>query len=109
LRTDALTTILKSYLKDIKKIDSLVLGCTHYPIIEKQIQKIVGPNTKLVNPGKLVVSEVKNYLTENNLLNDQSKTGKREFFVTDLNDRFVKVAEMFLGQKIKPDLKKVIL
>lgn len=105
----ALEIIAKEYLKNFKNIDALILGCTHYPIIEKLIQQIVGKNIKLINPEKIVVEEVKKYLTENKLLNNQNKLGKKKYYVTDLNDRFVKVAEMFLGQKIKPDLKKIIL
>lgn len=109
IKSNALELIAKKYLKNFKSIDALILGCTHYPIIEKLIQKIVTKKVKLINPEKLVVEEVKNYLTKNNLLNNQKKLGIRQFFVTDLNPRFVKVAEMFLGQIIKPDLKKVII
>lgn len=108
-KSKALELVAKNYLKNFNDVDTLILGCTHYPIIEKLIQKIVGKKVKLINPEKLVVAEVENYLWKNNLLNNQKKMGKREFFVTDLNDRFVKVAEMFLGQKIKPNLKKIIL
>lgn len=104
-----LELILKKYLDHFKNIDSLILGCTHYPIVENLIQKIVGKKVKLINPEKLVVKEVREYLKEHNLLNSQRSLGNREFFVTDLNDRFVTVAEMFLGQKIKPDLKKIRL
>lgn len=106
-KSKALEVVAKNYLKNFKNIDALILGCTHYPIIEKLIKKVVGSKVKLINPEKLVVEEVKNYLTKNNLLNTQRILGKRQFYVTDLNPRFVKVAEMFLGQSVKPDLKKV--
>lgn len=107
----ALKEIAKEYLRVFKgkNIKSLILGCTHYPIIGKLIQSTIGANVELINPAKYVIIDVKNYLIKNNLLNNQKHGGKRQYFITDLNDRFVNVADMFLGEKIKPDLKKGIL
>lgn len=106
----ALKIIVKDYLKTLKgKIDTLILGCTHYPIIENIIQKEIGKSIKLVNPEKSVSVEVSKYLTKNKMLNEQKVLGKHEFFVTDLTNRFTKVAEMFLGQKIEGSLEKVTL
>ncbi|PJC28274.1 glutamate racemase [Candidatus Shapirobacteria bacterium CG_4_9_14_0_2_um_filter_39_11] len=82
------------------KVEILVLGCTHYPIIKDVIKNVL-PNTELINPGIIVAAMLKNYLVKNNLTNNQKRGGKRNFYVTDLNKRFVKVAEMFLGQKLE--------
>ena len=82
------------------KVEILVLACTHYPIIKDIIKKVL-PNTKLINPGILVAEKLKGYLSENNLLNNQKSFGLRNYYVTDLNERFIKVAKMFLGEKIK--------
>lgn len=103
----ALGIIAEEYLSDLKKqkIDTLVMGCTHYPIIRDIISKAVGKNVTLINPGKSAASEVLYFLKKNNLLNGQKKKGSINFFVTDLTDRFTKVAEMFLGKKIESDLK----
>lgn len=103
--------ILKKYLTPLKKakIDTLILGCTHYPIIKDLIQKEMGESIRLVNPEKTVVGEVKNFLDMKSMLNAKKALGKREFYVTDLTDRFAKVAEMFLSDKIRGDLKEVEL
>jgi len=102
IESDALRIIVKKYLSSLKgKIDTLIMGCTHYPIIEDLIGKELGKKVILINPGISVSGELKNYLTTNNLLNTGYKKGSLRFFVTDLTERFVKVAEQFLGQKIR--------
>lgn len=103
--------VCKLYLDSFKKnkIDSLIMGCTHYPIIEGIIAKIVGDKVALINPGKEVAYDVKDYLTDNKLINGKKSIGVRKYFVTDLTDRFIKVAEMFLGGKIKGRIEKVNL
>jgi len=107
--SEALKIIIRDYLKPLKnKISTLILGCTHYPIIESLIQKEIGNNVLLINPGKSVSVEVLNFLTKKKMLSN-SKNHKKEFYVTDLTDRFTKVAEMFLGENIKPSLKKINL
>ena len=62
----------EKYLSELLKegIDSLVLGCTHYPLLKKCIGDVVGDNVKLVDPAKATALTVKNFLTENNMLND---------------------------------------
>jgi len=107
--SEALKIIVKKYLSyfDGKNIDILILGCTHYPIIQNIIQKEIGKNVKLIDPGMAVAEELKYSLTKNGLLNGQKRSGKINYFVTDLTDRFTKVAEMFLGEKIKGRINKV--
>ena len=111
LRGKALKIIIKKYLAPLKrkKIDTLILGCTHYPIIMDLIQKEMGKKVKLVNPEKSVSAAVKEFLTGKNLLNDKKTKGNKKFFVTDLTSRFTKVAEMFLGHKVNGSLKKAVL
>lgn len=110
LKSSALQLIAKKYLSKFKgKIDTMILGCTHYPIIQKLIHEEVGKKVKLINPGKCVSFEVKKYLFENKLINKQKKKGKVKYFVTDLTDRFTKVAEMFLGSKMGCNLKEISL
>lgn len=109
--SEALKIIAKSYLSNFKKehVDVLIMGCTHYPIIQDIIQKEIGKNVKLIDPGRAVSEELKYSLTKNDLLNGQKGSGKINYFVTDLTDRFTKVAEMFLGGKIKGRISKVSL
>lgn len=110
LKSDALKIVIKNYLENFKKkkIDTLILGCTHYPIIGNLIQKEIGKNVALINPEKLVAGQVKKFLTDQKMLSNKKITGKRTYFVTDLTDRFKKVAEMFLGESLEK-LKKVTI
>jgi glutamate racemase len=95
-----------SYFED-KHIDTLIMGCTHYPIIQNIIQKEIGKNVKLIDPGRAVAGELKYFLTKNDVLNEQKRSVRINYFVTDLTERFTKVAEMFLGEKIKGRINEV--
>lgn len=111
LESPSLKLILEdyiSYFKD-KDIDTLIIGCTHYPIISGLIEKEIDNNIKIVNPGISVAGELKNYLIDKNLLNNQRNRGEIKFYVTDYTDRFIKVAEMFLGERIRGKIEKVNL
>lgn len=98
----AMEIVLQSYLEKVKgkEIDTLIMGCTHYPIIKNLIQKYFGNRVSLIDPGVTEAQEVSDYLNKNKLLNGQKKPGERRFYVTDLTHRFLKVAEMFLGGKL---------
>ncbi len=111
IKNQALKIIAKKYLSGFKKekIDTLIIGCTHYLIIENIIRKEIGNNIKLINPGFCVAKELKEFLTKNKMLNNQKGLGKRDYFVTDYTERFIKMAEMFLGYKIEGNLKKVLI
>ena len=109
VKSEALKLVAKKYLSEFKNgnIDTLIMGCTHYPIIKTIIEKEIDTNIKLIDPGISVAVELKDYLTKNKMLNSQKDEGKRNYFVTDYTERFVKVAEMFLGEQIKGKIKKV--
>jgi len=109
--SEAIRIVAKNYLSDFKKekIDTLIMGCTHYPIIRDVIENEVDNGVKLVDPGVSVAKELKEFLTKNKMLNDQKVRGKRNYFVTDYTERFVKVAEIFLGHKIEGNLNKIQL
>ena len=98
------------YLTDIKKsgIDTMILGCTHYPILRDTIQKTMGAKINLIDPGEETAKEVKKVLSERNLLNKQKKNGYHKFFVTDFPVNFKSISERFLGKKIS-EIKKVKL
>lgn len=100
----------REYLKNLTKcnIDTLILGCTHYPILKKTISKVVGKKVQLIDSGEETAKEVKRVLTEKNLLNTQKKKGIHNFFVTDFPNNFKQISERFLGRNIR-DVKKVKL
>jgi glutamate racemase len=102
-------TVAAQYLNDLgPKIDTLVLGCTHYPILREVIQETVGEDVKLIDSGEATALEVKLLLKEKGLARLSPPTGALErqlcddldhFYVTDAAERFARVAERFLGAK----------
>lgn len=104
-------SIAVKYLEKIveAKVDALVLGCTHYPILREVIQRTVGRAVTLIDSGEATAGEVRQLLTDKNLANEnpppQRETARRlcddldHFYVTDAADRFARVAERFLGVK----------
>ncbi len=94
--------IAKEYLSELKekKIDSLILGCTHYPILADIIQKVVGKNVRLVDSGTPAAQLVEDYLNGRQLRNQSVHHGESEFYVSDVPVKFREVAERFLGKKI---------
>lgn len=97
------TEIIKNYLAPINSwgAEELILGCTHYPFIINQIKKVVS-KTKVPNPGKIVALSLKDYLSRHpELLIEKKKKATKQFFVSDKNKTYKKLAEKFLNQKIK--------
>ncbi len=91
-------SILKHYLAPFKKeeVEGLILSCTHYSLIKKQIEKVVGPQIKLIDPAKILIDS----LTFNNDQLSGKQDKKRKFWVTDFPLRFQKLSKIFLGKEI---------
>ena len=87
------------YLRDLK-IDTLVLGCTHYPILSEVIQDVIGKNIRLIDSGIAAAEVVKNELDRIGLCTNKHSLGNQEFFVSDIPTKFKEVAELFLGREI---------
>jgi len=103
--------ILKYYLRPLKlkKIDCLVLGCTHYSILFREIQKVMGKRCRVFDSPKFVVGKLEDYLRRHPEIEGKiSKEKKRIFYTTDDTNRFKDLGEKFLGQKIEP-IEKVSL
>ena len=94
--------IAEEYLKEMREqnIDTLVLGCTHYPILSNVIQKVIGSGVKLIDSGVASAEIVEDELAKINLLASKESGGQNEFYVSDIPSKFKEVAELFLGQKI---------
>ena len=100
--------IVKKYLIPLKMrgIDTLILGCTHYPLIKKIIQEKAGKRIKLVDPSEEIALEIKNFIENNpEVAKDLQLNGEPEIFVSDITPNFEKIAQLFLGRKI--NLKKI--
>lgn len=95
--------IADTYLMDIKYkgIDTLVLGCTHYPLLKKVLSKVMGEKVNLIDSAIETAKEIRTVLKGLSLLRTDTGDVIRNFYVTDSPERFVKVGEKFLGEKIE--------
>ena len=95
--------VAKAYLRPLKKnkIDTLILGCTHYPIMKNKIKKIVGKEVRLVDSAKQLAEEIKDILDVRNMAAGRKSQGSLKFYVSDEPEKFAQLGEKFLGRKIK--------
>ncbi len=103
--------ILKSYLRPLKqkKINCLILACTHYPFLFKKIKHIMGIQCKVFDSGKIVADSLKNYLNRHPELKIKKEDkSKLDFYLTDDPKLFKNLGEKFLGQTIE-NLKQIDL
>jgi len=102
--------ILKKYLRPlkVKKIDTLILGCTHYPFLIKDIKRIMGNKVNVIDTPKIVSEKLKNYLERHPEIEKKlEKNKKRIYFTTDDTKKFEEFAKKFLKEKV--EVKKVEL
>jgi glutamate racemase len=99
---DVVEMTVKAYLGSLKQsgIDTLILGCTHYPLLKKAIRKFMGDALYLVDSAEEIANEASAVLKKESLARKNGK-GVHSFFVTDAADRFVKVGQRFLGEKVE--------
>ncbi len=92
---------VQHYLFELKNkgVDTLILGCTHYPIIKKNIASFVGEDVRLIDPGKETAIYVKKQLRKLKILNNNKNKGIVKFYLSDTVDEFKKNADKFLGEK----------
>ena len=98
--------VLEKYLTPLmsKNIDTLILGCTHYGLLKKEIEKVVGENINIIAEGEVIAGKLKNYLkrhpeVEKNL----NKNSKIKFLTTDLTEKFKILGSQFFGKEISPE------
>ncbi|MBD3263529.1 MAG: glutamate racemase [Candidatus Omnitrophica bacterium] len=92
---------IKMYLDYFKrkKIDTIILGCTHYPLLKRQISGYL-KNVFVVDSAKEVAGHARNILQNNDLLNPLKKEGRKRFYVSDESRNFINLARLFLKRKI---------
>lgn len=94
--------IAREYLHPLIKtgVDTLVLGCTHYPLLKGVIRNTLGEKVKLIDSAQETAKEVKSVLEEYQLLRSSKAKAYRRFYVSDVPDRFVEVGKRFLKGRI---------
>ncbi len=102
--------ITKEYLQyfNDKKIDFLILGCTHYPILRNTIQEIIGKSIKIIDPAKPTTKELINILTTNKLLGNNLQP-IRHFYFTDITHQTEKTIHIFFEGKFLGEMEKINL
>ncbi len=98
---DISNAIIRSYLSkaELKDIDALILGCTHYPIIKNQINRFYDFKIDVIDSSMIVAGHLKKILTENSLLNNNSKADNK-FFISDYTDYFKDISRLFFEEGI---------
>lgn len=113
VKGEVVDLVLKQYLKDFIlntgkeiKIDTLILGCTHYPLFKESLTQLLGSQVALVDSAVEVAAELKESLGGGGLLNSQKASGALKIFSTDAPERMQRLGKLFLGSEI-PQVEKV--
>jgi len=103
--------IVEDYLAPLKAkdVDTLVLGCTHYPLLKDVIAEVMGPGVSLIDSASETANEVERVLSKKGLLSGSGTPGSTRCFVTDAPERFKAIGERFLGCCELPAVEKVEL
>ncbi|MBT8100481.1 MAG: glutamate racemase [Gammaproteobacteria bacterium] len=111
---DIATSIVRRYLDEMEfnedSIDSVILGCTHFPLLREAIAGAIGPGTHIIDSAGTTASAVATMLQRLELANGQSSAGKLTLFATDGASRFARVGGRFIGENLDAsDIKLVDL
>lgn len=104
---EILNLVIKKYLSIFKDTETLILGCTHYPIIKKEIEDYL-PSVNLVDPALATGVRLKKFLQKNALVKKSKTKGKYKYFITDKGPEFERIAKNFLGEKLPSLIQKML-
>lgn len=107
---DAVTRMVaERYLCKLREaqVDTLILGCTHYPIISRTLSDIMGSGVTLIDSGRETALYASRLLKEQQLLNTSGQTGSCSFYVSDSVDGFSQIAEIFLGKNMHHNVSRI--
>lgn len=92
--------VVEKYMSSLKNagVDTIILGCTHYPILSDAISDYMGNGVTLIDSGKETAIYTKKVLQQHDLQNDDKAVGDASFYVSDTPDGFEKIAGMFLSK-----------
>lgn len=102
-------TVAREYLKPMKEagVDTLILGCTHYPLLTDIIADVMGPDVELVSAGEESAFALKRTLKEMGLRADESRQGAAEFYVSDQVEDFERIASLFLQEDLRHKARRI--
>ncbi|MCK5242475.1 glutamate racemase [bacterium] len=94
--------VIKKYLAPFleKNIRSLILGCTHYPVLKPVLTQVCGSRVKIIDSAEEVAKELENTLWKKDLATPSEKRGTQKYLVTDVPEQFKRVGAIILGRKL---------
>jgi glutamate racemase len=100
------TMILRRYLAPLQgRVDTLILGCTHYSILKEQIRAVMGNGQELICSGQVTAAKLVDYLQRHPEMETRlARGGTRRFLTTDLTPRFQQLASLFMGQPVDSEV-----
>ncbi|MDI6783020.1 MAG: glutamate racemase [bacterium] len=100
-------SVIRAYLTPLltQRVDTLVLGCTHYPLLKKSLTAVVGNEVKLVDSATATAGAIKKILIETKLAADAAQLPEYKFFVSDTVAEFERIGKMFLGPQLAKAIK----
>ena len=103
--------IIEEYLTQVRDagIDTLILGCTHYPLLKKMIGDFMGDNVTLIDSGKVTAQAAAAALADLGLLNGRSEGGNAHYYVSDTPDNFDELEHRFLGEFAGGPVEKIAI
>lgn len=107
--TEVARLVVEEYLEGIKKagVDTLILGCTHYPLLKETIGAYMGDNVTLIDSGAEVAKHLKRRFDEEKLHSTDDGEGQYSYYVSDNVDSFVKLGGTFLQREINGQVRKI--
>ena len=100
--------VVEKYLSDLKRehVDTLILGCTHYPLLKADIARFMGSETQLIESGEVLAGLIEeNFQRHNN----RGDTGKLRVCTTDVTEHFLKLAQSLMGADQVKELERIVL
>ena len=100
-------SIIYNYLSNskLKNIETLILGCTHYPLLIDEIKQYYGNRVRVIDSPHIVASQLKIILDQHHLLNTENPNPEYQFFLSDITKNFEKISKKFFGKSIELEMK----
>lgn len=104
-------TVVAEYLSPLRQagVDTLVLGCTHYPLLTDVIGQYMGPEVTLIDSGAAVADQLQDWLRQQNMRADPDQAGQYRWYVSDSVDSFHDLASIFLGREVTEPVEQIAI